>query len=488
MRRVQLYFYTRVLYCASWILPEEERAEWLREWAAELWHIVRLHDHRTVAAFIGGAFQDAYLLSADLRCTGTRRSYKLGSSPGLCLLFLLLAGVASLGLAFLLPGARTAVVPLPYRDARTLVVVSRDGSAQSLSPTITLGEFRDWQRSTQKVFSGLAFYQIERRQIHLAHSAAMELSIARASANLFSVLETSSFPEIAQTHPNGSGSRLILSDALWRKYFHSDPNIVGRVVFLLGEKASIAGVASRDAWRLPGKADAWLLESASRIETLPVYTTGFVIARMQPSLARDPSQDHWHMLVPQRGGEVDRFECVSLTRSAREPYVFFAFAAMLALLALPATTSLPLGEYPYNPHKQSLALRLRRWIFLTAKLTLILPAVCFASLDAAQLFPGNQSVQLMVTFAVMLAALRWTLRDQRSRCPVCLQFLRNPVHVGQPSRNFLAWNGTELICVVGHGFLHVPELPTSWFSTQRWLYLDPSWRSVFRPQEIAPTT
>ena len=47
------------------------------------------------------------------------------------------------------------------------------------------------------------------------------------------------------------------------------------------------------------------------------------------------------------------------------------------------------------------------------------------------------------------------------------------------SRNFLAWNGTELICAGGHGLLHIPELPTSWFSTQRWLYLDASWGSLF---------
>ena len=103
----------------------------------------------------------------------------------------------------------------------------------------------------------------------------------------------------------------------------------------------------------------------------------------------------------------------------------------------------------------------------------------------AQVFADPQSGQLIVTFATALAGLRWLLRDQRRRCPVCLQLLRNPVRVGQPSRNFLAWNGTELICVVGHGFLHVPELPTSWFSTQRWLYLDSSWKSIFRPQEMA---
>jgi len=42
------------------------------------------------------------------------------------------------------------------------------------------------------------------------------------------------------------------------------------------------------------------------------------------------------------------------------------------------------------------------------------------------------------------------------------------------SRNFLAWNGTELICANGHGLLHLPALPTCWFPTQRWIHLDAS--------------
>ena len=54
-----------------------------------------------------------------------------------------------------------------------------------------------------------------------------------------------------------------------------------------------------------------------------------------------------------------------------------------------------------------------------------------------------------------------------------------PARVGEPSRNFLAWNGTELICAGGHGFMHVPEMATSWFGTQRWLHLDPSWSGLF---------
>jgi hypothetical protein len=43
----------------------------------------------------------------------------------------------------------------------------------------------------------------------------------------------------------------------------------------------------------------------------------------------------------------------------------------------------------------------------------------------------------------------------------------------------------ELICIGGHGLLHVPEMPTSWFSEQRWLYLDSSWEVLFAESALA---
>jgi len=486
MKRLLLPAYMLVLRVASLMVPREARRDWLREWTGEVWHVLNLQAYGKTAVFVAGAFQDAYSLNVDLRRAATRQTHAAAASPALCLLLLLLAGVASLGMAYLLPGTRAALLPSPYNDARTLVVVSPDGVSRSPAPSISLEEFRYWQHAAHGVFSDLAFYQMARKQLHMGHDAAVEISVARSSGNLPALLQTSGFP--AAGHVSESGPRLVLSDALWRRDFNADPHVAGQVVFLMGEKATIAGVAKPDAWRLPGNPEAWLLESDSRMESLAAYSVGFVVARIQPSLSHDAAESSWHMVVPQKDGGIAGFTCISVEHYASEPFVFFAFAALLALLALPATTSLPLGEYPYNPRQQSLLLRLRRWLFLAAKLMLILPVVCFASLDVAQAFSDTQSVQLIVTFAAMLAALRWALQDQRRRCPVCLQVLRNPVRVGQPSRNFLAWNGTELICVVGHGFLHVPELPTSWFSTQRWLYLDASWRSIFRPAEIAPTT
>jgi hypothetical protein len=31
----------------------------------------------------------------------------------------------------------------------------------------------------------------------------------------------------------------------------------------------------------------------------------------------------------------------------------------------------------------------------------------------------------------------------------------------------------------GHTLLHVPSLPTSWFSSQQWMFLDQSWEFLF---------
>ena len=195
------------------------------------------------------------------------------------------------------------------------------------------------------------------------------------------------------------------------------------------------------------------------------------------------------MTVSRANGDSETFECLSLAQRAQQPFSMYLFTLLLACLALPATTPLPLGEYPGRARSATLSIRMRRWLFLAAKLALILPLVYFASIalaygSVASALHGvgpatSQYLQLGSGFLGLLFSFRWALRDQRGRCPVCLRLLTNPAHVGEASRNFLAWNGTELICTGGHGLLHIPELATSWFSCQRWLYLDSSWSALF---------
>jgi hypothetical protein len=175
---------------------------------------------------------------------------------------------------------------------------------------------------------------------------------------------------------------------------------------------------------------------------------------------------------------------ISLEERTPPPEAFYLFAVFLALLALPAITSVSLGEDSSNPREISWSRKLVRMSFLTAKIALWLPIVHFVSLDLAYgstALSRDQAIyiQLLSAFVLCLFGLRWILKDQRQRCPVCMRCVTHPAHVGQASRTFLDWNGTEMMCAGGHTLLHVPDLPTSWFGTQRWLYLDNSWNFLF---------
>ncbi len=144
----------------------------------------------------------------------------------------------------------------------------------------------------------------------------------------------------------------------------------------------------------------------------------------------------------------------------------------IALLILPSTTSLQFGEYP-----TARVNFFRRWIFLGMKCGLLLLIVFCGAFDVAPII-GAAGLQPHATLAGYVLAFRWALIDQRRRCPVCLRLLSNPTSIGQPAHTFLEWYGTELICVRGHGLLHVPAIPAS-YCRCRWLNLDPSWNSLF---------
>jgi hypothetical protein len=514
-----------LLHGASALVPAGMRAEWRKEWAAELWYIwgaVQAASHlslkrwATVSAFCRGAFVDAFWLRRNsphsLRMPILRLAILQIASPARCISFL--AGLLAAGLLLVLsfPDTRNAVLPEFYGNATTTMLISRHGFAGAELPTVRIEEYENWRRNTHAFFAGVAFYQPIRKPVRIAPDITVDLNLARATPNLFQLLDSraASDSRIAwdgRTFPKLPA--LILSQSAWRAHFSFGQNIIGQVVRVGGEDVTIAGVVPDSVWRLPGRMDAWLFYDDQRFARLPRHSKGFVLARWRESALAPRARGLWGWHIPNRIGSYDSFECVSLAQRRRAPWTLFLTTFLLALLALPATTSLALGDYPSGAPSASAPLngsrprsvrsrftrssfkrswfkrlrlaRFRRWIFLSAKLVLIVPAVYFVSLDFAHFFPG---AQFAVSFIGLLLGFRWAWRDQRNRCPVCLRLLKNPARVGQPSWNFLAWSGTELICEAGHGLLHVPELSTSWFSTQRWVYLDPSWECLF-PATVA---
>lgn len=163
-----------------------------------------------------------------------------------------------------------------------------------------------------------------------------------------------------------------------------------------------------------------------------------------------------------------------------QTHVAFLFVFIFPCCVLPAITSLSLGEFPPHSRLGVLDGRLQRWIFLFGKVALILlmvycGVVILACNGLSFIPPPLQITGLLWGYAF---ALRWALNDQRRRCPVCLRLLTQPVWVGERSRYFLELNCTGSMCPEGHGLLYVPESPTTWFGTQRWLCLDSSCRGL----------
>ncbi len=478
---------TPMLRSASLLVPSSQRSNWLAEWNSELWYVAReartesssfCARERHAATFCLGAFHDAMYLRRESRAAITRAVRPSHSSlrTTAALFALALVGFA---VALLLPNVRSAMRPSPYRDARNLVLISPPGNVNDEVPQMRMRNTRYWQERTHRIFSDFAFYSPVIKQLRTTQRHTTELRIARVSANLFPMLGVQTPAVTSET----SLPVLLVSPTLWQQQLRAEAFTTGSEIRIGIRRAVFGGVLAGNQWRLPGTFDAWLIEPDTDASAISDIARGYILARRIHSAENLSLGDHWGMAAPEPDGGFATYQFTALSNIDSIPTAIYIFTVLLALLALPATTSLPLGEYPAGSEHISWPLRVRRWLFLAIKFSLLLPTIYFVSLDLAYAAPGTPSraqyIQIIASFLIALFSFRWALKDQRRRCPVCLSTLTHPARVGEPSRNFLAWNGTELICTGGHGLLHVPELPTSWFSTQRWLYLDPSWSSVF---------
>jgi len=150
----------------------------------------------------------------------------------------------------------------------------------------------------------------------------------------------------------------------------------------------------------------------------------------------------------------------------------YALFTGMALLILPSSTPLSLGDYSAGGRQ------VPWWSFLAAKIVLVLAIVFFATTALIGTPVANLRPHAIIPGSMI--AFRWLLADQRRRCPVCLRRLRHPAGIGSASHTFLEWYGTELACPRGHGLLHVSEIGSAdCYQPQRWLPLDASWRGLF---------
>ena len=135
---------------------------------------------------------------------------------------------------------------------------------------------------------------------------------------------------------------------------------------------------------------------------------------------------------------------------------------------------LPAIRLAMGPNRQAMPSpgRLRRALFLTAKIALLHPVMLCGFLLMNLLSPVVPIANIAI-MASWIWAFCWVLTDQRRRCPVCLRRLTDPIRIGTPSQTLLEWYGAESACASGHGLLHSTDISSTW------LRLDDSWRGLF---------
>ena len=478
---------TALLRTSSLLVQVDRRAEWHREWLAELWHVRRAcipvgafswPAQREVTIFCLGAVSDAICLHRQAEQSSASPAHVHGSAAK-CVVWLSTVLLTCFAIAHFLPGIQAEYDAARIQIRPNLLLV-HDAQFGRETPTISPALFRNWKATRQRYFDSFAFY----RTVHETAPVPghrISWNVAHSTYNLFPLLGLT----VQLTNVHNGLPAVILSHEAWIRDFASDPLISGRVVLLGQRQVTIVGVAPSGAWSLPGQPDAWLLESDAQLAAdTPSGGFGFLIAHLSPLGQAEMFGDHIPISARGIGDNDLDLDGVVFTSAVEGAWSLYSFALFLAILALPAVTSVSMGESNFSSHRPALKRRIYRFVFLFSKLALIAAIAYYASLDIAYSHSSSFSSaaecgQLISGFVICLFGFSWALADQRKRCPVCLRCVTHPAQVGLASRTFLGWNGIEMVCMGGHTLLHVPSLPTSWFDGQRWLYLDNSWDFLF---------
>lgn len=444
-----------LLWGASLLVPRWKRAEWSQEWRTELWYVLReclsetsrqSRPVREATAFCVGAYKDAIWLRR--RSWQTERPLtRIRSSAAAYLLLLIVILFLSWGVARTSPRVTAGMSRIQVYPWRM--------SGRGMPPCDCPVDFivgRRSLRATQLFFDGFSHYKITQETVWSEDMPRTKWTVAQARSDFFDVLHfpvrlTQSVTRVPDRVP-----QVVLGQDTWMRDFRSKANIAGTKLHVGSVDAVVAGVAFGGSMGLPGDANAWLLGSDPHAKS---SKSEYVVGHLSPNGYFDDGR--WGLSVA---------------------------GILLAFLLLPFVSRPSIGEYGSGSQKPSVARRIRFWAFMLAKITVLLAIVYYSSLDLGSLLvqpfsPPSEYVQATSSVLLCLLGLRWVFRDQQCRCPVCLRRMAHPVEVGQPSRTFLAWNGTELVCERGHALLHIPEIPTSWFGAQRWVCLDGSWQFLF---------
>jgi hypothetical protein len=431
---------------ASLWVPHEKRAEWKREWAAELWHRAEAGaDSQELLRRASGVFRDAAWFRDNHR---KQNGTDLFRTP----LRMEAIFMAACVLVALLSGAFRAP-QLPYADAGRLVSFERDVAFMGALDTFMSPKLPGVLKKSP-LFDGVGLYRVLRDPV---------LGM-RVSRNFFDVL--GSKPLLGRTFLDTDSSNVVvLSYDTWRSRLHGDPSAIGKIAMIDQKPHTIVGVMPPDFWF-----------RSTRVQYFAPFswrtTSGGAIGRLKPGVTLETAipevRKEALQVEPLWFSKVLRLQPMLVDYRLGDLLFALEIASLGAVLGMGFLILRGMGRRP------------RYWLMLGARIVLVVFGLAMLRLSFSH--PRSAAALSWEIFSfwtfllLCCAAIFLLVIDHRERCLVCLSKLRKPVPIGSWSSQILDQPATEYLCPEGHGTLYVAETGNA---PDYWTVLDDSWRDLF---------
>jgi len=468
-----------MLAAASRLVPHEIRADWRREWEAEVWWWINSQPNAhspgarmRLLAHCRGSFADARCLRSEEQSAPGRVSAWL-RTPGACMaalgLSLALVVAASGGLRH----TREAFGAVPFPGGDRLAILSQTGPFMGWRAGIPTARVDYWN-ARSKDLDGIAIFISSRGNVAMNGWSA-SAHTASVGPRFFSVLgvRAAMGRVFTQEDAGRCADCAVVSYDLWQRS-------AGRAISFNGRSLRVIGALPR-GFRFPDFEPALWTLADPQSSVLAV-----AICRLKADVTPEAAQAELRALIARAGGGIKGTSGAWVTVT---PLGTLAAGPIKTLI--PAWLGLVLAAALFALAGRRQGFRYR--VFWAAKAALSLTVLLFAGIEFSGLLlgakPGDAllgagAFSLWLTLAAPGFALWWSWADQRTRCRICLARLAMPAPMGYGARMLFETSGTELLCPKGHGRLMVSEgaAPHS-----EWAPLDATWQELFAGAPPAKT-
>lgn len=173
-----------------------------------------------------------------------------------------LTAIITLGLGIGVNAAMFSVIeqvilrPLPYPNSGRLVSVEEHDPHSAKSSSISLPNLRDYQARSHSL-QALGYYTIQLPTLGGTENPEIvpQMMISASLLQVLGMQPAMGRSFTAEDNTAGHSQILILSDSVWRKFYHADPSIIGRSVPINGDPYTVVGVLPRDMFFPMGAKD-----------------------------------------------------------------------------------------------------------------------------------------------------------------------------------------------------------------------------------------